>query len=255
MSYVKRTTDALVWRLRELADKLVSGDALVTAFSESRMNRERWEVLPQVTIKAEGAIGTLEYTVAMPVHIRHPDGHNDRWTTADINAVAALKAEVARLQAQLFEAREQRDEARTEVKELRAETDEHLRNRLNMVPMTRYLDFKKTQTAQGVELDALAAKYGLVRGPATQPPASFFVQGSAQCFNEHGDPELVSDILMRVQKAEAAERTMRLEAAHALTERDELQAKLEKLVGGGSPADNEVLLSLARHINRVCFKS
>ena len=40
-----------------------------------------------------------------------------------------------------------------------------------------------------------------------------------------------------------------------IQERDELQAKLDKLLGDGSPADNEVLLTLARRINRVCFKS
>lgn len=86
-------------------------------------------------------------------------------------------------------------------------------------------------------------------------PHGFFVNANAECFNEHGNAEFVSDILKRVQKAEAGEVKMRLEAARALTERDELQTKLDKLVGGASPADNEILLALARHINRVCFKS
>jgi multidrug resistance efflux pump len=43
-------------------------------------------------------------------------------------------------------------------------------------------------------------------------------------------------------------------AAEARAERDEARASLEKLMGQPSPADNEVLLALARHINRVCFK-
>ena len=58
-------------------------------------------------------------------------------------------------------------------------------------------------------------------------PNGGFCTGSITVYNEHREPETIVSILDRVQKAEAGEVKMRLEAARALTERDELRKALK----------------------------
>lgn len=59
-----------------------------------------------------------------------------------------------------------------------------------------------------------------------QPNGGFWT-GSVTVYNEHREPETIVSILDRVQKAEAGEIKMRLEAARALTENAELRKALE----------------------------
>ena len=59
-----------------------------------------------------------------------------------------------------------------------------------------------------------------------QPNGGFWT-GSVTVYNEHREPETIVSILDHVQKAEAGEIKMRLEAARALTENTELRKALE----------------------------
>lgn len=86
-------------------------------------------------------------------------------------------------------------------------------------------------------------------------PRGFFVNASAECANEHGTAELVSDILKRVQRAEAGEIKMRLEAARALTEVDALRKQRDEHkcapAYAPTPPHDHVVISLAGYNNLV----
>lgn len=71
---MKRMAQDAAWRLRDLANKLDSEEAFVQSFTETtRCIGGPLGVLPQVTIRAEGPNGTLEYTITMPVRVAVPD--------------------------------------------------------------------------------------------------------------------------------------------------------------------------------------
>lgn len=69
--WVKRVTDDAVWRLRNAATKLESGDAFVQSFTEhNRHSGQPRDVPPQVTVRAEGPNGIVEYVIVLPVKVR-----------------------------------------------------------------------------------------------------------------------------------------------------------------------------------------
>ena len=90
-----------------------------------------------------------------------------------------------------------------------------------------------------------------------QPNGGFWT-GSITVYNEHREPETIVSILDRVQKAEAGEVKMRLEAARALTEVDALRKQRDAHVCAAPvnvyssmPPHDHVVMSLAKYSKLV----
>ena len=92
-----------------------------------------------------------------------------------------------------------------------------------------------------------------------QPNGGFWTgSGSITVYNEHREPETIVSILDRVQKAEAGEVKMRLEAARALTEVDALRKQRDAHVCAApvnvyssTPPHDHVVMSLANYSKLV----